>query len=132
MQCAVGNIGQCLSTSDRVDGESYYLAAGSTYCEASDKNCSTCRARWLEEYAASGEVKSSPVCSGENGCICLAVCEREAKNSLVIQDECPAYERAKVGSIMLVIAMGFASFIVFSMLTYCIKKLLKCTLPCKL
>ncbi|KAG6604688.1 uncharacterized protein IUM83_19202 [Phytophthora cinnamomi] len=127
--CAVGNIGECVSTSERVEGESYYLAADTVYCESSDPTCSTCRARWLEEFASSGEVKSSAVCSGENGCICLAVCEREARNSLVIQHECPAYERAKVGSIMLIIAMGFASFIVFSMLTYCLKRLLKCTVP---
>ncbi|KAE8914524.1 hypothetical protein PF005_g25648 [Phytophthora fragariae] len=127
--CAVGNTGQCLSTWDRVEGDSYYLAAGTAYCESSDNNCSTCRARWLEEYAASGETESPVVCSGENGCICLAVCERESWNSLVIQDECPVYERAKIGSIILVLAMGFASYIVFSMLTVCFKRLLKCTMP---
>lgn len=130
LQCAVGDIGQCLSTSKRVEGATYYLADSATYCESSDTVCTTCRTRWLEEYAASGEVKASAVCSGEDGCICLAVCEREARDALVIQDECPANEKAKVGSVMLVMAMGLASFIVFSMIVFCLKKLLRCTMPC--
>lgn len=129
LQCAVGDIGQCLSISKQVKGGAYYLASSMTYCESTDTICTTCRARWLEEYAASGEVKSSGLCSGEDGCICLAVCERLSRDVLVIQDECPAYEKAKVGSIMLVIAMGVAAFIVFSMITFCLKKLLKCTTP---
>ncbi|POM69462.1 Hypothetical protein PHPALM_14245 [Phytophthora palmivora] len=126
--CAVGGVGQCISTSKQVEGETYYLADSATYCESSDKICTTCRIQWLEEYAARGEVTSS-ICFGDKGCICLAACERESRDALVIQDECPAYERAKVGSIMLVIAMGMASFIVFSMITYCLRKLLKCTMP---
>ncbi|KAG7384976.1 hypothetical protein PHYPSEUDO_002058 [Phytophthora pseudosyringae] len=126
--CAVGDTGQCLSRSEQMAGETNYLASSTTYCESADKVCTTCRARWLEEYAASGEVKSSAVCSGENECICLAACERESRDSLVILDECPAFERAKAGSIMLV-AMGAASFIVFSMLSFCMKKLLKCAVP---
>ncbi|KAG1698163.1 hypothetical protein DVH05_019830 [Phytophthora capsici] len=127
--CAVGDIGQCLSVSKQVEGKTYYFASSAAYCAVSDENCTTCRTRWLQEYATSGEIQSSAVCMGENGCVCLAVCERETRNSAVIQHECPAYERARVASIMLVIAMGVAAFIVFSMITFCLKKLLRCALP---
>jgi len=61
----------------------------------------------------------------------LAVCDRESRDALVIQSQCPAYERAKVGSIMLVIAMGIGSFIVFSMITFFLKKMLYCATPCR-
>ncbi|KAG3020414.1 hypothetical protein JG687_00018068 [Phytophthora cactorum] len=127
--CAVGGFGQCLSISEQITGETYYMATSTTYCESSDEICTTCRPRWLEEYAASGEVKSSSVCIGENGCICLAVCERETRNSLVIHNKCPSFEKAKAGSIILVIAVGVASVIVFSMFTLCLKKLLKRAFP---
>ncbi|ETK84408.1 hypothetical protein F441_10820 [Phytophthora nicotianae CJ01A1] len=126
--CAVGVFGQCLSVSEQITGETYYLASSTTYCKPSDEICTTCRSQWLEDYAASRAVTSS-LCFGENGCICLAVCERETRNSLVIHNQCPSFERAKVGSIMLIIGMGVASIIVFSMFTYCIKKLLKRALP---
>ncbi|EEY58591.1 uncharacterized protein PITG_10683 [Phytophthora infestans T30-4] len=128
--CAVGVFGQCLSISEQIAGEVYYLASSSSYCDFSDEICTTCRSRWQEEYAAKGGDKSSTVCIGQNGCICLAVCERETRNSLVVHNRCPSFEKAKVGSIMLVIAMGVASFIIFSMFIFCIKKLLKRALPC--
>ncbi|OWZ10862.1 hypothetical protein PHMEG_00016202 [Phytophthora megakarya] len=126
--CAVGTIGQCVSTSKQSDGEIYYFAANATYCESSDKTCTTCRGQWLEECSG-GETVTPSVCLGENGCVCLAACERQLRDALVIQDQCPAYERAKVGSILLVIAMGVGSFIVFSMITYFLRKFLKCTVP---
>ncbi|KAG6966791.1 hypothetical protein JG688_00006584 [Phytophthora aleatoria] len=128
-ECAIDPNGACVSISEQITGEAYYMATSTTYCESSDEICTTCRPRWLEEYAASGEVKSSSVCIGENGCICLAVCERETRNLLVIHNKCPSFEKAKAGSIILVIAVGVASVIVFSMFTLCLKKLLKRAFP---
>ncbi|KAF4037331.1 hypothetical protein GN244_ATG10559 [Phytophthora infestans] len=99
----------CTCISEQIAGEAYYLASSSSYCDFSDEICTTCRSRWQEEYAAKGGDKSSTVCIGQNGC--------------------PSFEKAKVGSIMLVIAMGVASLIIFSMFIFCIKKLLKRALP---
>ncbi|KAG3158011.1 hypothetical protein PI126_g8033 [Phytophthora idaei] len=82
--CAVGVFGQCLSISEQITGEAYYMAT---------------------------------------------ICERETRNLLVIHNKCPSFEKAKAGSIILVIAVGVASVIVFSMFTLCLKKLLKRAFP---
>lgn len=120
--CAVGEYGQCVSTAALDQGQTYYWASTQTYCESSDAVCTVCRYNWLEQYAKSDDV-SSPVCTGEDGCICLAVCEKETRDATVIQNQCPTYEKAKVGSILLVLAAGVASFIMFSVFTYFLKRL---------
>ncbi|KAG7397242.1 hypothetical protein PHYBOEH_001054 [Phytophthora boehmeriae] len=124
LRCAVGAFGQCLSTSELVEDTTYYEASRMTYCESSDAMCTTCRYNWLEEYAKSGEIASFPVCVGENGCVCIAVCERATRDSLVIHEECPAYETARVGSIILVLVAGVATFFIFCTIAFCVKKLL--------
>ncbi|RLN94908.1 hypothetical protein BBJ28_00022677 [Nothophytophthora sp. Chile5] len=125
--CAIGGFGQCLSVSDLADDGTYYRASSVEYCLSSDSTCSACRATWISEYINNGDVTSAPVCVGSGGCICLAVCERPSRSTVIVQDECPLFGSGKIGGIMLIVGMGVVSVIVFALLALCIKRVLNCT-----
>ncbi|RLN95861.1 hypothetical protein BBJ28_00008391 [Nothophytophthora sp. Chile5] len=120
--CAIGGFGQCLSVSDLADDGTYYRASSVEYCPSSDSTCLACRATWISEYINNGDVTAAPVCVGSGGCICLAVCERPSRSTVIVEDECPLFGSGKIGGIMLIVGMGVVSVIVFALLALCIKR----------
>lgn len=88
-QCGVGSSGECISTSNS-KGATLYTSDDYVYCSDDDDKCAACEHAWVTQYQTLGEVLSSS-CTGDGGCICLAVCERPTRVNIVVHEQCPVF-----------------------------------------
>lgn len=95
LQCAINPDGECVGSSEYetyVNSQAYYIpnykyypSSAYSYCASDDATCSRCVAEWSGKSSAS--VSTSDVCTGQDGCICLAACEVMDRIATILTDE---------------------------------------------
>lgn len=94
-QCAISPEGACVGSSEYetyVNSQAYYIpnykyypSSEYSYCASNDASCAPCVAKWSDESSAS--VSTTDVCTGQDGCICVAACEVTDRVATILNDE---------------------------------------------
>jgi hypothetical protein len=94
-QCAISPEGACVGSSEYetyVNSQAYYIpnykyypSSEYSYCASDDARCSQCVAKWSDESSAS--VSTTDVCTGQDGCICVAACEVTDRVATILNNE---------------------------------------------
>ncbi|KAF1322148.1 hypothetical protein FI667_g11519, partial [Globisporangium splendens] len=143
-QCALGPRGECVTKAayeDYMDTRkstylyapeaTYYLSENATYCSASDTTCASCKAQWLKDYASGRSLYSIPLCTGSNGCVCLAACELPNWQVIVTDAQCvaSASDSSSLSSNDFLLGAGYcvAMVVAFTLISMGVGKLVRKT-----
>ncbi|KAH7465924.1 hypothetical protein KRP22_014927 [Phytophthora ramorum] len=66
----------------------YYPTNKYTYCSADDTACTACTSTWLSDYKRTGSIDKPALCTGTDGCICLARCALPDWSASILADQC--------------------------------------------
>lgn len=104
VDCVITSAGLCSTLTDYVwqqdyrlhrsdNTSSFFPSTNTTYCEANDSVCATCRARQSTDPAFVAD-HPSQFCVGASGCVCLAYCDSPGYSSAVAFTHCATLDTA--------------------------------------
>lgn len=140
-QCAINPDGECVGSAEYesylqsqayfIPNYKYYSSTDYSYCSSDDATCSSCIANWSTHM--SSEVSSSAICTGTDGCICLAPCEVTDRTYTILHtDECTSDSGSGSSSsmsaterILVAIAVGAAVGLFFYGMVWVLRRYLR-------
>ncbi|CAH0475999.1 unnamed protein product [Peronospora belbahrii] len=102
--CAIDPSGVCVSL-DQIESylasqnyyippKHYYTSSEYTYCNADDSKCASCSDQWKTNFVTTGSPGMSSLCTGTDGCVCIADCETPNWQDMVIEGLCSSDEKS--------------------------------------
>lgn len=101
----------------------YFPSSNYTYCSADDARCTACKASWTGESYMSVD---ATYCTGEDGCVCISLCEVSDWDDAVLSMNDCGYSISGMSStttrVLVAAAVGISVAFLFFGIAYVVKR----------